>query len=213
MKNGLSAMKTLKIALTILLVVNLTACGKKTKTPPPLLSDSGLPTEDISGTTEPGGGAYSSSGGGLDSGAGTGTGSPGARDRWTESTGEQPLTQRPYTGEWTSDPNLSTIYFEYNSFELTSEGKSLLQHNAEYMKQNPNIRALIEGHCDERGTEEYNQALGERRALSAREYLIGLGISSARIDIISYGELRPAVEGSGEAAWSRNRRAEFKIAG
>ncbi len=206
-------MRTLKIALVLVLLMNLTACHKKPKTPPPLLSDSGLPTEDISGSTGLGGegGPYSTSGSGLDSSPGVGSGA-GTNDRWTESTGEQPLTQRPYTGEWTSDPNLSTIYFDYNSFELTSDGKSLLQHNADYMKQNPNLRALIEGHCDERGTEEYNQALGERRAQSAREYLINQGISSARIDIISYGELRPAVEGSGEAAWSRNRRAEFKIA-
>lgn len=205
-------MKTIKLILVILLVINLTACGKKKKTPPPLLSDSGMPTEEITGSSGLGGGPYTSSGSGLDSGASPGAGS-GIGDRWTESTGEQPLTQRPYSGEWVSDPNLSTIYFEYNSFELTPESKSLLQHNAQYMKQNPNIRALIEGHCDERGTEEYNQALGERRALSAREYLISQGISSSRIDIISYGELRPAVEGSGESAWSRNRRAEFKIAG
>ena len=206
-------MKTIKLMLVILLVMNLTACGKKKKTPPPLLSDSGMPTEDISGSSGLGGGGpYTSSGSGLDSGSSLGSGT-GAGDRWTESTGEQPLTQRPYSGEWISDPNLSSIYFDYNSFELTSESKSLLQHNAAYMKQNPNVRALIEGHCDERGTEEYNQALGERRALSAREYLISQGISSSRIDIISYGELRPAIEGSGESAWSRNRRAEFKIAG
>lgn len=205
-------MKTLKLALVILLVLNLTACHKKAKNTPPLLSDSGLPTEDISGTSGLDGGSYSTSGSGLDSGGtelGAGTGS---NDGWTESTGDQPLTQRPYSGEWSSDPNLSTIYFNYNSFELTSEGKGLLQHNAEYMKSNPNLRALIEGHCDERGTEEYNQALGERRAQSAREYLINLGVTPSRIDIISYGELRPAVEGSGESAWSRNRRAEFKIA-
>ncbi len=206
-------MKTLKIALVILIILNLTACGKKKKTPPPLLSDSSLPTEDISGSTGFGGEPYSSSGSGLDSGSGLGSSTYGPSDRWTESTGEQPLTQRPYSGEWIRDPNLSTIYFDYNSFEITSEGKSLLQHNAEYLRQNPNLRALIEGHCDERGTEEYNQALGERRALSVREYLINQGISSSRIDIISYGELRPAVEGSGESAWSRNRRAEFKIAG
>jgi len=79
------------------------------------------------------------------------------------------------------------------------------------MRSNPDSEISVEGHCDERGTAEYNLALGERRAESAKKYLNALGIESDRIDTISYGEEKPAVEGSGEEVWSQNRRAEFNI--
>jgi peptidoglycan-associated lipoprotein len=211
-------MRVFHISLLILALCLIVGCSKKNKTPPPLLSDTTMPGDELSDTADLGasGGPYRSSGGGLDSGSPSlGASSPSTSGgKWDEaSSADQPLTQRPYSGEWSPDLNLSAVYFDYNSSTLADEAVSILQRNAAYAKENPRLRILIEGHCDERGTEEYNQALGEKRALATREYLISQGIAVDRIDILSYGELRPAVEGSGESAWSRNRRCEFKVAG
>ena len=79
------------------------------------------------------------------------------------------------------------------------------------MKQYPQLRVVIEGHCDERGTEEYNLALGERRARAAYEFLMNLGIPASQMEMVSFGKLHPAVSGGGESAWSKNRRDEFKV--
>ncbi len=106
---------------------------------------------------------------------------------------------------------LQTVYFDYDSSELKPQAKAKLETAADFLKRNPKVSVQIEGHCDERGTNEYNQALGERRALAARRYLISLGINLDRIFTISYGEERPAVEGHDESAWKFNRRAEFKV--
>jgi peptidoglycan-associated lipoprotein len=103
------------------------------------------------------------------------------------------------------------IYFSFDSSELSEEARQTLENKAEWMRSNPDSEISVEGHCDERGTAEYNLALGERRAESAKKYLNALGIESDRIDTISYGEEKPAVEGSGEEVWSQNRRAEFNI--
>ncbi|HJR52723.1 MAG TPA: peptidoglycan-associated lipoprotein Pal [Gemmatimonadota bacterium] len=105
------------------------------------------------------------------------------------------------------------IFFEFDRSDLREDARQTLQAKAEALRQFPDIRVRIEGHADERGTVEYNLALGERRADAARTYLIDLGIDSDRMTTISYGEERPAVEGSNEAAWSQNRRDEFVIIG
>ena len=102
------------------------------------------------------------------------------------------------------------IYFAFDSNELSQESRAILQEKADLLKANPALSLLIEGHCDERGTEEYNLALGERRARAAYEILVLVGVESSRLQIISYGEEYPAVQGSNEAAWSKNRRDEFK---
>ncbi|GAB1410547.1 peptidoglycan-associated lipoprotein Pal [Desulfovibrionales bacterium] len=102
------------------------------------------------------------------------------------------------------------IYFAFDSNELSQESRAILQEKADLLKANPALSLLIEGHCDERGTEEYNLALGERRARAAYEFLVLLGVESSKLQIISYGEEYPAVQGSNEAAWSKNRRDEFK---
>ena len=101
------------------------------------------------------------------------------------------------------------IYFDFDQSDLRPEAREILNVKAEVLRRYPDIRIRIEGHCDERGTVEYNLALGERRAEAARAYLIDLGIDPDRITTVSYGEERPAVEGSNEAAWSQNRRDEF----
>lgn len=101
------------------------------------------------------------------------------------------------------------IYFDFDRSELRPEAREILRGKAEVLRSFPEVRVRIEGHADERGTVEYNLALGERRADAARQFLIDLGLDSDRITTVSYGEERPAVEGQNEAAWSRNRRDEF----
>jgi peptidoglycan-associated lipoprotein len=106
---------------------------------------------------------------------------------------------------------LKPIYFEYDKSNIRPEYQPVLEGISKWLVNKDGSQLLIEGHCDERGTDEYNLALGERRALAVRRYLIALGISSDRVHTISYGEEKPAVPGSDEAAWSKNRRAEFKV--
>lgn len=101
------------------------------------------------------------------------------------------------------------IYFDFDQSQLRSEAREELRRKADVLRDYPEVRVRIEGHADERGTVEYNLALGERRAHAARQFLIDLGIDPDRLTTVSYGEERPAVEGSNEAAWSRNRRDEF----
>jgi len=103
------------------------------------------------------------------------------------------------------------IHFAFDSYELTPQAKEILKKKAEILLNYPSIKLVIEGHCDERGTEEYNLALGERRARAAYEYLILLGIEADRLSIVSYGEERPLDPSHNEEAWSKNRRDEFRI--
>ena len=98
------------------------------------------------------------------------------------------------------------VFFDYNSSELDSDAQELLQDQVAWIKQY-NVSVTIEGHCDERGTREYNLALGEQRAQAVKNYLIGMGVSSDNVSTISYGKERPAVVGSNDGAWSQNRRS------
>jgi len=111
-----------------------------------------------------------------------------------------------------SADGVQTVYFDYDSYALRSDALELLRQNAEKLKQIPGVIVQIEGHCDERGTQEYNLALGERRALAVREHLIRLGVSGDRMITISYGEEDPADPGHTESAWAMNRRSEFNRA-
>ena len=106
---------------------------------------------------------------------------------------------------------LAPVFFEFDSAEMSSEGQAVLAKNAEMMKQYPTWIVSVEGHCDERGTAEYNLALGERRALSVRQYLVSLGIAAERLRTVSYGKEFPFDPGHSETSWSRNRRANFVV--
>lgn len=108
---------------------------------------------------------------------------------------------------------LKMIQFDYDEFYVREDAKHVLEANAAWLRKYTSAKILIEGHCDERGTEEYNLALGERRANSSRDYLASLGISPERITIISYGKSQPIDPRHDEPAWQRNRRAEFLIIG
>jgi peptidoglycan-associated lipoprotein len=101
------------------------------------------------------------------------------------------------------------IYFDYDKYNLSGKSISTLSENAEILMGNPNMEIVIQGHCDERGTDEYNLALGEKRAQAARDFLVNFGIAKSRISVISYGEERPVDPGHEEEAWAKNRRAEF----
>lgn len=104
---------------------------------------------------------------------------------------------------------LSTVNFDYDKASLTTSARTLLKENADWIKQNKDVVVQIEGHCDTRGSVEYNLALGERRAKSVKQYIVSLGIDPKRLTIISYGEEKPLDDGSSETAHARNRRANF----
>lgn len=106
---------------------------------------------------------------------------------------------------------LEDVFFDTDRFDLSPEARGILAKNASWLQQYPTVLVLLEGHCDERNTREYNLALGERRANSVRDYLSSLGISGTRVRTISYGEEKPFAIGSGEEAWRLNRRTHFVI--
>lgn len=118
--------------------------------------------------------------------------------------GPQPGTQAHFSGAMSG---ADTIYFDTDMSNIDSEDAAALRRQAEYLTQYPNTSATVEGHADERGTRDYNLALGERRATAAKNYLVSLGIADSRLRTVSYGEERPVAMGSTESAWARNRRA------
>ena len=106
---------------------------------------------------------------------------------------------------------LRTINFDFNSSALDDTGRDLLDAGAEFLKDNPNVKVQVEGHCDERGGVQYNLALGEKRARIVKKYLVSAGVTSDRVSTISFGKERPLAFGHDEGSWSRNRRANFVI--
>jgi peptidoglycan-associated lipoprotein len=119
--------------------------------------------------------------------------------------------ERGIEGEIFESKLLKDIYFDYDRYEIRREDEEILRENAAFLKKNPKMKIQIEGHCDERGTAEYNLALGERRANHTKKYLISLGITSDRILTISYGEERPLDPKNNEEAWAKNRRAHIVV--
>ncbi|MFP4193358.1 MAG: peptidoglycan-associated lipoprotein Pal [Desulfosalsimonas sp.] len=103
------------------------------------------------------------------------------------------------------------VYFDFDDASLSAEARDTLQQKVSWLRENPDACVIIEGHCDERGTDEYNLALGSRRAESVKDFLVKAGIEGTRLTTISYGEERPAVKGQDEEAWAKNRRAEFRF--
>ncbi|MBN1879398.1 peptidoglycan-associated lipoprotein Pal [bacterium] len=104
-----------------------------------------------------------------------------------------------------------SVYYDYDKAVLTAEGRSILAEKAAYMIKNPDITVTIEGHCDERGSNEYNLALGERRAAAAKKYLMDFGVQGSLIETVTYGEERPVCRESKESCWKLNRRAAFVV--
>lgn len=107
----------------------------------------------------------------------------------------------------------SVIYFDFDKSGIRPDMRPMMDQKAQFLLEYPSVRVQIEGHCDERGTAEYNVALGNRRAQTTKDYLVSLGVSSSRIDTVSYGEERPNDPRNHELAWAKNRRAKFNIIG
>lgn len=124
---------------------------------------------------------------------------------------EEELFLRKTLEEINQEKPLAMIHFDYDKYNIRPDAVPVLEANASWLKKHPTVKILIEGHCDERGTEEYNLSLGEKRAKSTMDYLISLGISIDRIRIISYGKSQPLDPGHDETAWAKNRRAQFLI--
>jgi peptidoglycan-associated lipoprotein len=118
---------------------------------------------------------------------------------------------RPAPAEFRADPALRDVYFDFDKYDIRPADAKALDSNASWLKSNANHLILIEGHCDERGTNEYNLALGERRAKSTMNYLVSQGVQASRITIISYGEERPTCAEKSEECWAKNRRAHFLV--
>jgi peptidoglycan-associated lipoprotein len=128
-----------------------------------------------------------------------------------EPTAEAQPTVDELIDQWNRQGVLKTVYFDYDSSELSEVARGVLRANSDWLKGHREAKVVIEGHCDERGTIEYNLALGERRAASVRDYLTSLGVERPRIRILTYGEERPADAGHSEGAWAKNRRGAFVL--
>jgi peptidoglycan-associated lipoprotein len=122
-----------------------------------------------------------------------------------------PVPAKPQPAEFTAVAAMRDIHFDFDKSEIRPEAARILDANADWLRSNADHIVLIEGHCDERGTNEYNLALGERRARAAMDYLTSKGIAGSRLQIISYGEERPLCTDHNEGCWARNRRDHFLV--
>lgn len=173
----------LRTLLIALLAVNVAACSKK--------KDTQAGNVDFGGSTQMQVGDGSTGVGGTGVGS-TGGPTPGSAEDFAVNVGDR-------------------VFFGYDRYDLTPEARTQLDLQAKWLQQYPNLRITIEGHADERGTREYNIALGERRANATRDYLASAGVDSSRVSVISYGKERPAVVGEEPSAWAQNRRAVTRI--
>src|SRR5437588_8331636 len=187
------------VASLLVVGVVLAGCAKR-----PATTQAAAPAPTGAAATTPGAMAATKPGGGA--GGGT-TGSGGG--------GSQPsgggATARPDVKEFAAVADLKDIHFDFDKYDIRPGDAKTLDGNAGWLKSNPNHLLLIEGHCDERGTNEYNLALGERRAKSTMNYLVSQGVQASRITIISYGEERPVCSQKTEECWAKNRRAHFLV--
>jgi peptidoglycan-associated lipoprotein len=181
----------MKKALPVLILIALAACGSPKR--PPVVT-----------TTSGGSG-----------GAGSTTVAP-PPEVITEGPDVQAVDGAGVGGTSFSDESgeggpLTDIHFEYDSAVLTDEARGVLERHAAWMKAHSGLRIAVEGHCDDRGTTEYNLALGDQRARAAYDYLVSLGVPKAGLSSVSYGKERPVDPNGGEAAWAKNRRAHFAV--
>ncbi len=129
---------------------------------------------------------------------------------WVDNTTKVVKKVEPKVVEITFGDIVEPVYFDYDSYELSPSAVEVLKKIGDFLEKNAGTSIKVEGHCDERGTHGYNQALGQKRADAVKNYFKSFGISSSRLSTISYGELKPAVDGSSEAAYEKNRRSEIK---
>jgi len=193
-----------QLAFSLLLVaaVALSGCAKR-----PATTQAAAPTP--TGAASSTGAAPSGGSPQLQSGAGD-RGGGGATSGGT-ATPAPSTTARPAVQDFAAVAELADVFFDFDKYDIRPSDARTLDSNANWLKSNPNHLVLIEGHCDERGTNEYNLALGERRAKSTMNYLVSQGVQANRITIISYGEERPQCTEHTESCWAKNRRAHFLV--
>ncbi len=197
-------------ALLSSLVLLSSGCSKKSVIPP---EGSPAAESDLNGGTNinypSADSSYSESGlageESMDSTGGQGIGN------LSINSGADPQSEEYQRTYGRSSTTFAPIYFDFDQAAINAEMAPILSANADYMKENLGTAIVIEGNCDERGTREYNLALGERRAINAKEYLVNLGVSQTRIRTVSYGEERPLFIDQNELDWSQNRRADFIV--
>lgn len=146
--------------------------------------------------------------GSMDGTSGSGSGSGSASGQGMSSSGQQSGSSMQGSQD-SRIPNERTIYFDFDSDKIRSEFQSVLSSHAQYLSNNGNAKVVLQGHTDERGTREYNMALGERRAKSVERFLNVQGVSPSQIEVVSYGEERPEARGNNEDAYAKNRRVVF----
>jgi len=194
----------LMVALLILGVV-AAGCAKKPAVPVTTVpAPTGDATTTASTATAAPAGSSSSQPAMTAPGGGSGAGG-------TTPSNPTPPGTRPSPKEFVAIPELRDVFFDFDKYDVRPGDAKVLDANASWLKSNPDNLVLIEGHCDERGTNEYNLALGERRAKATMNYLVSQGIQASRITIISYGEERPLCSEKTEDCWAKNRRAHFLV--
>jgi len=171
----------------------IAACAPATPNKPDLASPSGSAS---TGAQRPGG---------------VGEGERGGPRESTTGASSLKQLQEGKTAATPASSPLKDIYFDFDRADLRGDARDTLRSNADWLKNNPSARVEIEGHCDERGTNEYNLALGAKRAQAAKDYLVSLGITGERLSTISYGEEIPVCREQAESCWHQNRRARFVI--
>ena len=192
------------MASLLLFGVLLAGCAKQ-----PATTQAAAPAPTGAAATTPGGGAgpaMAQPATAAPSGGGPATAAPA-----TAAPSTTTAAARPEPKEFRAVPELRDVFFDFDKYDIRPSDARVLDGNASWLKSNANHLILIEGHCDERGTNEYNLALGERRAKSAMNYLVSQGVQASRITIISYGEERPACNEKTEQCWAKNRRAHFLV--
>jgi peptidoglycan-associated lipoprotein len=184
-------LKTCLVAVVAtILALSLTACGQKSVKPAPEAAD----TADVEAVSDAQPVAAANEGMGT-----------------AEPLESQPIEDSVASREGRTSNGLFPVYFDFDKSSIRADQVERMEKNAVFMKANSGVKVQIEGNCDERGTNEYNMALGERRAMSAKKYMINLGVTEGLLNTISYGEERPINFGHDELSWSQNRRNDFVI--
>jgi len=191
-------MRSVLIVPATLLVLAVTGCAKQPATMPAVATAPAPSSGSMSGSRPQPTAAQSGAGGGASLGAVSGSAAGAATDR-------------PSPRDFSGNAALKDINFDFDKYDIRPADAKILDASAAWLKSNPRNLLLIEGHTDERGTAEYNLALGERRAKAAMSYLVALGIQANRISIISYGSEQGLCKERGESCWARNRRDHFLV--
>lgn len=194
-------MRHILVALAIAFLLMFTACGGKKPADLPKVEEETISDSSVTGGERPATEITEEQ---------DITGDTGVKLDESQTVGERPLSDMTLD-EINAAEFLKNVFYDFDKYDLTQDAIGQLEQNGRWLMANPSVKVIIEGHCDERGTDEYNLALGEKRANAARDFLVRFGIESERLMTASYGESRPFDPGHDEAAWAQNRRAHFRV--